>query len=753
MSTILVACERESEQQVLEQALARRGHRVLKSLDGTEAFELARHERPDLVLSNVTLPRMDGFALFRKCQQDEHLQAVPFIFYSPRHSDPKYQRFAMELGAKRFIPGALKAEPILQAIEETLAALPQPKAAVAEPPVQPSQASDLAQENEAQRIRQQLSEGLHELEALQAKLAGAARFSKLFEANPAAMWLVERQSRAILAVNDAALSLFGYTRPEFVAMTADGLLSGGETATFGATTVITYRHKDGRTLSLLTVSRDTEFDGRAAEIMVAHDVSYRIRAERKVVEEAQRLRALFAALPDALCMVDGDGRILDANDRYCEQSGYSRDELARLTLAELESETQGLNGERRYRALHRHKNGTPWTVDVTASLPEAQSRRRVLLIRPLVQPPAVQPAVRPETHLPLAAELLREGADLDEGGLLRLTLTALIKTFGRTAVTVCVAQSDLQDPRVLAMYKQGKWSTGAALRLSAQSLMALRANSVFISAVADETQIELDGESCRGALLCVAPLNEHECLLLLQDGGASDEMAADEALALTRLLAWLIARKRAHAQTLVALHRADVTVQAMVDVLCRVCDQHDPYTAGSSNRVAALAVAMARLMGLGGEQQHTVYLGARLHDIGSIGIPKEILGRPLLLGEHEMALVRTHAELGAKLLSGIDLGADIAEVVRQHHERLDGSGYPRGLKQESILIEARIVAVADVIEAMCSPRPHRQALGLEAALNEIAQGSGTLYDSAAAAACLRLFKDDGFQWPVMSDRS
>jgi HD-GYP domain-containing protein (c-di-GMP phosphodiesterase class II) len=252
----------------------------------------------------------------------------------------------------------------------------------------------------------------------------------------------------------------------------------------------------------------------------------------------------------------------------------------------------------------------------------------------------------------------------------------------------------------------------------------------------------------RAAAAC-APLDKDEQLILLVGNGERDYRDEDSAdlLAAVRLLAWSLARKRAGAQTLASLHRADVTVQGMVEVLCRVSDQHDPHTGGSSNRVAALAVAMARKMGMGGEQQHAVYLAARVHDIGNIGIPKEILGRPLLLGEHELALVRTHAEQGAKLLAGIELGGDIADIVHQHHERLNGSGYPRGLKQAAILPEARILAVADVVEAMCSPRPHRQALGLDAALAEISQGDGVLYDSQAVAACIRLFKEEGFQWP------
>lgn len=743
MSTILIACERDAERQLLEPALAARGYRVLKPRDGIEALEIARTERPNLVLSHVSLPKMDGFALFRKCKQDEHLQVVPFIFYSPRHNDPKYERFAMELGAKRYIPGALKMELVLDAVDEVLAAVKQqpPAASEAERKTVNGSAAE-----DSEHIRLQFSERLLELESLQEKLAHTARFSRLFENNPAAMWLVDRNTRQILAVNEAALALFGYTRHEFMALTAGGLLSGGDVATFGATSVITYRHKDRRVLSLLTASKEIDFDERAAELSVAHDLSYRIRAERKVVEEAQRLRAVFASLPDAFCMVEVDGRIVDANDRYCELSGYGRDELLRLTLADLESQVSLLEPDGgRYHALHLHKNGSRWSADISAS-PTQAAGRRVLVIRPALQPAAAEP--QRESRLPAAAALLRDGADLDEAAQIPRMLAPLAKLFDSGIVALGIADGNLQNMRLLGVHG-ASCGQADALSLPVTCVAQLATNAVFLSNEIAAGQLTCGGTELRRAAIGCAPLSEQQHLVLVA-GNRQDEYHdwdIADVPAIAQLMAWSIARKRAGAQTLAALHRADVTVQGMVEALCRVSDQHDPHTAGSSSRVAALAVAIARTMGLGGEQQHAVYLAARLHDIGNIDVPREILGRPCILREHELALVRAHAEQGARLLSGIDLGGNVAEVVRQHHERLNGSGYPRGLKQAEIMLEARIVAVADVAEAMCSPRPHRQALGLEAALTEIAQGSGVLYDAQAASACTRLFREHGFQWP------
>jgi putative nucleotidyltransferase with HDIG domain len=205
--------------------------------------------------------------------------------------------------------------------------------------------------------------------------------------------------------------------------------------------------------------------------------------------------------------------------------------------------------------------------------------------------------------------------------------------------------------------------------------------------------------------------------------------------------------KRAHAQTLSSLQRTDVALQGMIDSLVRMSERHDPHTAGSSRRVAALAVALAREAGLDGERQHALRVAALLHDVGNIAVPAAILAKPGALTEAEIALMRTHAEEGCKLLAEIDFGAPVAEIVYEHHERFDGSGYPRGRRGEEISMEARILAIADTVEAMCSPRPYRAALGMDAAIDELNKNAGKLFDLHLVTACTRLVRQRGYQLP------
>ena len=168
-------------------------------------------------------------------------------------------------------------------------------------------------------------------------------------------------------------------------------------------------------------------------------------------------------------------------------------------------------------------------------------------------------------------------------------------------------------------------------------------------------------------------------------------------------------------------------------------EMRDPYTAGHERRTAELVVAIARKLGLDQDAIETLDLTARMHDIGQIAVPAEILTRPGRLSQNEFTLVKAHPQVAYDILSSIDFGRPIAAVILQHHERLDGSGYPNGLAGDDLLVEARILAVADVVEAMSSHRPYRPALGVEAALSEIHAGAGRLYDATVVEACEQVF--------------
>jgi PAS domain S-box-containing protein len=193
--------------------------------------------------------------------------------------------------------------------------------------------------------------------------------------------------------------------------------------------------------------------------------------------------------------------------------------------------------------------------------------------------------------------------------------------------------------------------------------------------------------------------------------------------------------------------RLEETLLGTLDIVSRMIELRDPYTAGHEHRVGELSAAIAAEMGLDAGVQQGLRIAGAVHDVGKIMVPSEILTKPGRISPLEYQLVQEHAQKGFEILRPVDFPWPVAEVARQHHERFDGSGYPRGLKGEAILMEARIVAVADVIESMAAHRPYRAGLGLERALTEIEKNSGRLYDPAVAASALRLFRERGYTMP------
>ena len=224
----------------------------------------------------------------------------------------------------------------------------------------------------------------------------------------------------------------------------------------------------------------------------------------------------------------------------------------------------------------------------------------------------------------------------------------------------------------------------------------------------------------------VIPVQVDAAVIPLPDGPATIGFLSDTS-----------EKRRAQARLQESLEQS---IRAIADTV----EARDPYTAGHQRRVADLAVAIAKAMGLSQQQIHGLRLAASIHDLGKINVPAEILAKPSRLSPIEYSLLKVHPEKGYDILHGIDFPWPVAEIVYQHHERIDGTGYPRGLKGDQIILEARILAVADVVEAMASHRPYRSGLGLDVALLEVERGRGVIYDPDVADACLKLFRQEKY---------
>ncbi|HTJ16451.1 MAG TPA: HD domain-containing phosphohydrolase [Steroidobacteraceae bacterium] len=847
MGVILIAFEREAELSALEQLLAGKGHRVVRSGNGLAALDAARREPPHAIVSDIVLPRMDGFALCRKWKQDERLQSIPFLFYTRRHDDPKYERFALELGAERFLARSVSPEQLVTALDELLVNVPKPSGnggstgtmplptldeTVIQRPVGLDKAQRAAEAEKVARIaelenasrkhaaelekvqraaeaekaariaelesasRKQTAEleklqrkeaeateraqqahsrllgQIEELEATNKRLAaGEARFRRVFEANPLPMWIADHATGGFIAVNDAALALYGYNRAEFLALKGSSLEAPDAEDDAAP---VAHQRKDGGSLKISLGSHEIEFDGRSADLVSAYDLTERAAAEQKLREEAVTLRketistrTLVEAAPDGCWILDSNGRLIDLNAAYCRMTGYSREELLGMNASQIEDQTAGettmrlqlgrVQGGGRYETKHRCRDGSLLDVEVSVGVMEAGAAGdNMVLIRDVSERRREFVTQRASQRgLEFLVELFKQSESFDESAIVRRVIDQAADTTGSP-----LAYMYFVDPArktiALAAWRDGTQPMATMVNAEARPLARAGLFTECVRARHPTSSNDLtrkpqqDGLPDLQRYLAVPMISGDATVAVLGVANREAGYGEEDQRALSALAdgVWrVLESKRAHAATLGSLQRTDVALQGMIDSMVRMVERHDPYTAGSSRRLAALAVALGREAGLDGERQHALRVAALLHDIGNVGVPATILSKPAPLTETEIAIMRTHVDEGCQLLAEIDFGAPIADIIYQSHERYDGSGYPRGLKGEEILVEARILAIADTVEAMCSPRPYRPAAGMEAAIEAINKGAGRLYDLHLVAACTRLVRQHGFTLP------
>jgi putative nucleotidyltransferase with HDIG domain len=215
---------------------------------------------------------------------------------------------------------------------------------------------------------------------------------------------------------------------------------------------------------------------------------------------------------------------------------------------------------------------------------------------------------------------------------------------------------------------------------------------------------------------------------------------------ITERLGKFLNRIQSEMQLQQSYQKIKIAMNTTIETMSKIVEAKDPYTAGHQKRVSQLAVAISKELNLPQEQIEGIRIASLIHDVGKISVPTEILSKSIKLSDIEFSLIKEHSQTGYDILKSIDFSYPVAEIVLQHHERLNGSGYPNHLKTDKILMGARIIGVADVVEAMSSNRPYRPALGIDVALEEISKNKGILYDPIVVDTCLVLFKEKGFKF-------
>jgi len=459
------------------------------------------------------------------------------------------------------------------------------------------------------------------------------------------------------------------------------------------------------------------------------DVTESRVAEEALRESEERFRTLFEYAPDAYYLSDAKGTFIDGNRAAEGMIGFKREDLigknflqvgllpTKHVLAAAELLASNLRGDATGPdefVLRRHDGST--VVAEISTYPLTLRGRRVVLgiARDVTQRREAEQALRDsEARYRALFENSVQGVfSMTMDGRFTEANQAFADTIGFPISDIVGRQvGDLtteETARAVSDVRERVAATGRGINQFVLEIGQVRGRRRILEINVAPVRSERESPSLQGTV--------HD---------VTDRYAAEQEL-------------RA------SYERLQLAMQGTIEAVEDISEVRDPYTSGHQKRVTTLAVAIAHELGLAEETIQTIRMAASIHDIGKLYIPAEILSKPGKLSLAEFDLLRSHPQVAYDILSDTHLPTPVADIILQHHERVDGSGYPARLSGDAIFIEARIIAVADVVEAMSSHRPYRPALGLGAALEEIADGKGTRYDSRVAEACLGLFWEKGF---------
>jgi PAS domain S-box-containing protein/putative nucleotidyltransferase with HDIG domain len=490
------------------------------------------------------------------------------------------------------------------------------------------------------------------------------------------------------------------------------------------------RRKDGGLIDVEAHSQIIEMKGNKYMLTVGHDISQREKDQAEL-----NLRAyMLDVVSDSILMHDFYGKIIYANETAVKSLGYTKEEMMALNLSDIDVPVDDLTFEERdkqisskgaltFETSFRRKDGTIFDVEASIHVLEFNGNKFMLGINH-----DITKRKQDEMALKESLEHYRRIAENAPELIFRFRLKPALHFEYVSPVSTKIVgytpEEHYADPFLGKKYTHPD----------------------------DYPKIipHFEGNSNYDEPITVRWIHKNGRLLYVEIITVPIYDEAGDIMELESIARDITDRKKAEEDLKIALEKITSTLEGTIDAIAMMSELRDPYTAGHQRMVAKLAIAIAREIGLSDDKIHGLRVAGLLHDVGKVNVPSEILSKPGKLSQLEMGLAKAHAQAGYEIVKTIKFPWPVDTIIHQHHERVNGSGYPKGLQGDQIMLEARILSVADVVEAMMSHRPYRPSLGLDKALEEITTNRGTLYDPQVVDACVRLFREKGFAFQDQS---
>lgn len=788
---ILVVDDNRNNVRLLKKQLESFGYYILVAYDGMEAIEKITTEKPDLIVSDILMPRMDGFQLCRECKKDESLKKIPFIFYTATYTDEKSRKLALDIGAIEYIIKPQEPDVFVKIINKIWDKYSKGEIKPTKKPLE----EKVYMKTYNERLIQKLEKKMLDLEKSEKRIKylysvlGAIRgVNQLIVKEKDRGILIQKTCDVLIKARGYNTAWLGFLKDEKTFAMVVGSPLGADVSRFCAQ-VLRGDHppciKKALTKKDLFIFMDRSRDcGDCSLCSLKKPHLGRNSLLIRIAHKSKLFGFLVLSLePDVYIDQEEKGLLEEVTgDIAFGLYSIELEENLNKRTNELKERVKELNClweisnlvEKPDISLEAIIKGTVNLLPSTWQYPEITCARIIFKAKEYKSKNFKETTWKQSSDImvhqkpvgTVVVYYLEERPQRDEGPFLKEE-RKLINIIAERLGEIIERKQSEEEQRLHAVMMHNvaegvyliglddlriKWTNERFTRMFGYDPGEMIGKKVDIlnaptKSTPAETRISIvdilkkTGE-WHGEVENIKRDGTHfwcYANVSLFDHPEYGKIMVSAHTDITE-------RKQAEQKLLQSHNKLLKTMEDTIYTIGKVAETRDPYTAGHQKNVSQIATFIAREMKLPKDKIEGIRIASLVHDIGKISIPSEILNKPTKLSEIEYSLIKDHSQVSYDVLKSIEFPWPIAKIVLQHHERLDGSGYPNKLKGDEIILEAKIIAVADVVEAMSSHRPYRPALGIDKALEEISKNKGTLYDSEVVDVCIELFKEKGFKF-------